>query len=175
MPHIWHVDANGHDPTHWRKSLYHFASSYSGSPYGNRRPGVRARPTHPAVRFHGGSALPVDSSRVIFRGKCAACAVAARPARSSPRAPADAAPPNQFSDSSACRILRPEVGEALLIHPDPTRTRATKVPCLQPHRGKHRGQIPCGPVIRHWEVVAIGIRDGMVRYYAKSRSMLAAG
>jgi enterochelin esterase-like enzyme len=25
VPHIWHVDANGHDPTHWRNSLYHFA------------------------------------------------------------------------------------------------------------------------------------------------------
>jgi enterochelin esterase-like enzyme len=25
VPHIWHVDGNGHDPTHWRNSLYHFA------------------------------------------------------------------------------------------------------------------------------------------------------
>jgi enterochelin esterase-like enzyme len=25
VPHIWHVDANAHDPTHWKNSLYHFA------------------------------------------------------------------------------------------------------------------------------------------------------
>jgi enterochelin esterase-like enzyme len=25
VPHIWHVDGNGHDPTHWRNSLYDFA------------------------------------------------------------------------------------------------------------------------------------------------------
>lgn len=24
IPHIWHVDGNGHDPTHWRNTLYHF-------------------------------------------------------------------------------------------------------------------------------------------------------
>jgi enterochelin esterase-like enzyme len=26
VPHVWHVDGNGHDPTHWRNSLYHFAT-----------------------------------------------------------------------------------------------------------------------------------------------------
>lgn len=25
VPHVWHVDGNGHDPTHWQNSLYHFA------------------------------------------------------------------------------------------------------------------------------------------------------
>jgi enterochelin esterase-like enzyme len=25
VPHLWHVDGNGHDPTHWRNSLYYFA------------------------------------------------------------------------------------------------------------------------------------------------------
>jgi enterochelin esterase-like enzyme len=25
VPHIWHVDGNGHDATHWRNSLYYFA------------------------------------------------------------------------------------------------------------------------------------------------------
>jgi enterochelin esterase-like enzyme len=24
VPHIWHVDGNGHDPAHWKNSLYHF-------------------------------------------------------------------------------------------------------------------------------------------------------
>lgn len=24
VPHIWHVDDNAHDPTHWKNSLYHF-------------------------------------------------------------------------------------------------------------------------------------------------------
>ena len=25
VPHLWHVDGHGHDPNHWRNSLYHFA------------------------------------------------------------------------------------------------------------------------------------------------------
>jgi enterochelin esterase-like enzyme len=25
VPHVWHVDGNGHDPTHWRNNLYWFA------------------------------------------------------------------------------------------------------------------------------------------------------
>jgi len=25
VAHVWHVDGNAHDPTHWRNSLYHFA------------------------------------------------------------------------------------------------------------------------------------------------------
>ena len=25
VPHVWHVDGNGHDPTHWASSLYEFA------------------------------------------------------------------------------------------------------------------------------------------------------
>jgi GH35 family endo-1,4-beta-xylanase/enterochelin esterase-like enzyme len=25
IPHVWNVDANGHDPAHWRNNLYHFA------------------------------------------------------------------------------------------------------------------------------------------------------
>lgn len=25
VQHIWHVDGNSHDPTHWKNSLYHFA------------------------------------------------------------------------------------------------------------------------------------------------------
>ncbi len=25
VPHVWHVDGNAHDATHWRHSLYHFA------------------------------------------------------------------------------------------------------------------------------------------------------
>ncbi|MDG2124443.1 MAG: esterase family protein, partial [Verrucomicrobiales bacterium] len=25
IPHIWNVDSHGHDPTHWRNNLFHFA------------------------------------------------------------------------------------------------------------------------------------------------------
>jgi len=25
VPHVWHVDDNGHEPTHWKNALYHFA------------------------------------------------------------------------------------------------------------------------------------------------------
>lgn len=25
VPHVWNVDSHGHDPTHWRNNLYHFA------------------------------------------------------------------------------------------------------------------------------------------------------
>jgi hypothetical protein len=24
VPHVWNVDSNGYDPTHWRNNLYHF-------------------------------------------------------------------------------------------------------------------------------------------------------
>lgn len=24
VPHVWHVDGNGHDPTHWSNSIYYF-------------------------------------------------------------------------------------------------------------------------------------------------------
>lgn len=24
VPHVWNVDSNGHDPTHWRNNLYRF-------------------------------------------------------------------------------------------------------------------------------------------------------
>ena len=25
VPHVWHVDGNGHDATHWRNNCYYFA------------------------------------------------------------------------------------------------------------------------------------------------------
>jgi enterochelin esterase-like enzyme len=25
IPHLWNVDSHGHDATHWRNNLYHFA------------------------------------------------------------------------------------------------------------------------------------------------------
>ncbi len=25
VPHVWNVDGNAHDPTHWKNNLYHFA------------------------------------------------------------------------------------------------------------------------------------------------------
>jgi enterochelin esterase-like enzyme len=25
VPHVWHVDDNGHDPTHWGNGLFYFA------------------------------------------------------------------------------------------------------------------------------------------------------
>jgi hypothetical protein len=25
IPHLWNVDGHGHDATHWRNNLYHFA------------------------------------------------------------------------------------------------------------------------------------------------------
>ena len=31
VPHIWHVDDNAHDPTHWRNTLYHFAQRIFGA------------------------------------------------------------------------------------------------------------------------------------------------
>ncbi len=31
VPHVWHVDGNGHDATHWRNSLYYFAQMIFGA------------------------------------------------------------------------------------------------------------------------------------------------
>jgi enterochelin esterase-like enzyme len=32
VPHVWNVDAHGHDPNHWRNNLYHFAQMLFTSP-----------------------------------------------------------------------------------------------------------------------------------------------
>jgi enterochelin esterase-like enzyme len=37
IPHIWNVDANGHDPTHWRNNLYHFAQLLFNDAAANKR------------------------------------------------------------------------------------------------------------------------------------------
>lgn len=39
VPHIWNVDSYGHDPTHWRNNLYHFAQLlFKESPIENPAP-----------------------------------------------------------------------------------------------------------------------------------------
>ena len=32
VPHVWNVDAYGHDPTHWANNLYHFAQQIFQDP-----------------------------------------------------------------------------------------------------------------------------------------------
>jgi len=41
VPHIWNVDSHGHDPTHWRNTLYAFAQRLFVSP---GKPGQTPRP-----------------------------------------------------------------------------------------------------------------------------------
>jgi enterochelin esterase-like enzyme len=36
VPHVWNVDSHGHDPTHWRNNLYHFAQRLFQAPAGPR-------------------------------------------------------------------------------------------------------------------------------------------
>ena len=43
VPHVWNVDAHGHDPTHWRNNLYHFAQLLFTEP-----PAARAGPEESA-------------------------------------------------------------------------------------------------------------------------------
>jgi enterochelin esterase-like enzyme len=42
VPHVWHVDGNAHDPTHWRNSLYHFSQRIFGA---QGAPASPAKPT----------------------------------------------------------------------------------------------------------------------------------
>lgn len=47
IPHIWNVDSYGHDPTHWRNNLYHFAQmlfqNKSASSKVNEEPATKAK------------------------------------------------------------------------------------------------------------------------------------
>ena len=46
VPHVWNVDAHGHDPTHWRNNLYHFAQLlFTEPPAGRAGPEESADPT----------------------------------------------------------------------------------------------------------------------------------
>jgi enterochelin esterase-like enzyme len=48
VPHIWHVDGNAHDPTHWRNSLYHFAQRIFGAQGAAPAAATPAAPAAPA-------------------------------------------------------------------------------------------------------------------------------
>ncbi len=53
VPHIWNVDSHGHDPTHWRNNLYHFAQllfkeSSAGQAKGTENAGATTEGTAPA-------------------------------------------------------------------------------------------------------------------------------
>ena len=44
IPHVWHVDGNAHDPTHWKNSLYYFAQRIFRS---QPLPETAAKPARP--------------------------------------------------------------------------------------------------------------------------------
>ncbi len=53
VPHLWNVDSHGHDATHWRNNLYHFAQLlFKESPAGQAKPpetsGITTEGTTPA-------------------------------------------------------------------------------------------------------------------------------
>jgi len=61
IAHIWNVDANGHDPTHWRNNLYHFAQLLfnDGAAKAALTQATRTGETPPAVEAsHPSLALP---------------------------------------------------------------------------------------------------------------------
>lgn len=61
IPHIWNVDANGHDPTHWKNNLHHFAQLLFNDDAAKAAliQAARAGETPSAVRASGPStALP---------------------------------------------------------------------------------------------------------------------
>jgi enterochelin esterase-like enzyme/alpha-L-arabinofuranosidase len=55
VPHVWHVDGNAHDPTHWKNSLYHFSQRIFGA---QGTPAVPANPTGAPARAKSEPALP---------------------------------------------------------------------------------------------------------------------
>lgn len=61
IPHVWNVDANGHDPTHWRSNLYHFAQLLFNDAAAKAAlaQAARTRETPPPVEAsHPSAALP---------------------------------------------------------------------------------------------------------------------
>ena len=60
VPHVWHVDGNGHDPAHWRNALYYFAQSlFRASPAAGAAPARRQNcgAKHSSRRRAGGERL----------------------------------------------------------------------------------------------------------------------
>ena len=45
VPHIWNVDSHGHDPTHWRNNLYHFAQLLFQQTSADEQPAAAAKST----------------------------------------------------------------------------------------------------------------------------------
>jgi endo-1,4-beta-xylanase len=57
VPHLWHVDGNGHDPTHWSNCLYFFAQKIFREPAAKAAaPAASAAPAPQAARSTGGVA-----------------------------------------------------------------------------------------------------------------------
>ena len=59
VPHVWHVDGNAHDPTHWRNSLYHFSQRIFRDSIALAQ-GAPAAPANPS-----GAAAPADSKPAL--------------------------------------------------------------------------------------------------------------
>ena len=51
VPHIWHVDDNAHDPTHWKNSLYYFAQRIFRSQLVSET-AANAAPADPSVKVN---------------------------------------------------------------------------------------------------------------------------
>lgn len=45
VPHIWNVDSHGHDPTHWRNNLYHFAQLLFQEPSADKKKAIETEGT----------------------------------------------------------------------------------------------------------------------------------
>jgi enterochelin esterase-like enzyme len=66
VPHVWHVDDNAHDPTHWRNTLYHFSQRI----FREQPASGTAEKTAPAakiIRIKAGQSTPfTDSSGNVW-------------------------------------------------------------------------------------------------------------
>ena len=60
IPHIWNVDAKGHDPTHWRNNLYHFAQLVFND---DATKAALTQATRTAETAHAAEATPPSTER----------------------------------------------------------------------------------------------------------------
>ena len=60
VPHIWNVDSHGHDPTHWRNNLYHFAQLLFQKTSADKKNATEAKETTNKTPAVTGNRLNID-------------------------------------------------------------------------------------------------------------------
>lgn len=104
IPHVWNVDSHGHDPTHWRNNLYHFAQLLFQE--GDKRASVGSENRSSAASDSGNRPAASDNENRTRRGR--------RPGGRGPQV----ASPEVNGQKVTFRLLAPDVNAVRLTGSD---------------------------------------------------------